>query len=369
MKLLFFLISVFFQGKIIAQNKVFVISVKGEIKNLPTKKIYLTDAFKASKILDSSNYVDGKFSFKFTPQSDDYSRIVSLKFYNDSTGKRNVIVIQNPIVKKLLNTAFSLEDKGTVTIAGECLKIENNSTNPMLILGKSQNKVFYKLQNTDFGFISKSIQEERLILIQSFKETIKKYPYSYYLLQEIYKNKESYFKQELQNITGYFSKEIQATSEWKKLKQFTTDPTKQLTNFSTLYFESDANIILSLIDTTKKINIVVLWASWCAPCRREIPLLKNIYEHSSSGEINIVSLSIDKVEKNWRKALVVENMPWKQLYISKNDIASIKEVFSFSAIPLTIITDKKGNEIRRFIGLEEANKEILIIEIEKELKK
>ena len=60
----------------------------------------------------------------------------------------------------------------------------------------------------------------------------------------------------------------------------------------------------------KKYILIDFWASWCAPCRKEIPNLKTAYAAYSEKGFEILSISIDKDEKAWQKALVQENMQW-----------------------------------------------------------
>ena len=55
------------------------------------------------------------------------------------------------------------------------------------------------------------------------------------------------------------------------------------------------------------------WASWCGPCRGEIPHLKEAYAKYADKGVAFFSVSIDKSDAAWKKALVEENMPWEQV--------------------------------------------------------
>ncbi len=61
--------------------------------------------------------------------------------------------------------------------------------------------------------------------------------------------------------------------------------------------------------------MVVFWASWCGPCRQEIPSLKKLYSAFTNSDLRIVSVSIDEDRSRWLKAVDEENMPWQQLLI------------------------------------------------------
>ncbi|HSN60010.1 MAG TPA: hypothetical protein VLR49_03685, partial [Ferruginibacter sp.] len=182
--------------------------ITGNVKGIPATKIYLTDAYNAKNILDSSDYINDKFSFNYVPNKDSRSLLVSLRFFNKNNNMRNTILVRNKFSAKNGSSAFILE-KGTTIISGENFGIENNGTTILDIFSGKQNDVFFKLQNKGFGFVTKSDSGTRYKEISYFKSIINKYPYSYYLLQEIVSNKETYTKAELSDIIKLFSTEIQ----------------------------------------------------------------------------------------------------------------------------------------------------------------
>ncbi|MFI0430225.1 redoxin domain-containing protein [Mariniflexile sp. HMF6888] len=88
----------------------------------------------------------------------------------------------------------------------------------------------------------------------------------------------------------------------------------------------------------KKYILIDFWASWCAPCRKEIPNLNEAYENYSDKGFEILSISIDKDEKAWHKALGQESMPWPNLY----DDGKVSNSFKVKAIPATFLVDENG---------------------------
>ena len=87
--------------------------------------------------------------------------------------------------------------------------------------------------------------------------------------------------------------------------------------------------------------MVDFWASWCKPCRKEIPNLKAIYERFSGKGLEIVSISIDKNDSAWRKAVTAENLTWP----NGIDKQGIKDMFNVNAIPAIFIVDGKTGRI------------------------
>lgn len=88
----------------------------------------------------------------------------------------------------------------------------------------------------------------------------------------------------------------------------------------------------------KKYILIDFWASWCAPCRKEIPNLKNAYTAYADKGFEVVSISIDKDEKAWLKALGQENMQWPNLH----DDDKVSKAFNVKTIPATYLVDSKG---------------------------
>lgn len=59
-------------------------------------------------------------------------------------------------------------------------------------------------------------------------------------------------------------------------------------------------------------NMLEFWAFWCSPCRGEIPHLRHLYEVCGK-DFNMISVSIDERDTDWKKAVQEEGMQWHQL--------------------------------------------------------
>ncbi len=87
-------------------------------------------------------------------------------------------------------------------------------------------------------------------------------------------------------------------------------------------------------------NMLEFWASWCGPCRGEIPHLKRVHEEYKDKGFNIISISVDSKDKDWHKAMEEEGMVWTQLRDPNGRNGDTKKVYNVSGVPTCIVLDK-----------------------------
>lgn len=100
--------------------------------------------------------------------------------------------------------------------------------------------------------------------------------------------------------------------------------------------------IISAAKTGAECTLIDFWASWCGPCRKEIPNMKRIYEKYHAKGLEIIGVSADHSQEEWKEALKEENLPWEN-YIDQNRQA-ISE-YKVQYIPSIFIVDKSGKII------------------------
>jgi len=102
-----------------------------------------------------------------------------------------------------------------------------------------------------------------------------------------------------------------------------------------------------------KYVFVDFWASWCGPCRAEIPNVKKAYEQYSSKGLEIVGISLDNKAEAWKNALTSMGMTWKQLSDLKGWNSLGADLYSIHSIPATVLIDPQGKIIARNLRGEE----------------
>lgn len=90
-----------------------------------------------------------------------------------------------------------------------------------------------------------------------------------------------------------------------------------------------------------KVVVLDFWASWCGPCRQEIPNMKKYYEEFKGKDVEFLSVSIDAKKKDWEKAMGEENMAWQQGWVEDGG-KQVMDLYQFNGIPFILVLDKDG---------------------------
>lgn len=101
----------------------------------------------------------------------------------------------------------------------------------------------------------------------------------------------------------------------------------------------------SLASLKGKYVYIDVWATWCAPCKAEIPALKALEKEFIGKNIQFVSISVDKPEahETWKKMVATEQLGGIQLYADNNFDSQFILDYGINAIPRFILIDGAGN--------------------------
>ena len=107
---------------------------------------------------------------------------------------------------------------------------------------------------------------------------------------------------------------------------------------------------IKLSDLKGKYVLVDFWASWCAPCRREFPILRETAEYSekTGGKFVIYSFSLDSKRKDWTDCIDKNNLKHKNwLHVStlKGWGSEAVSLFNVTAVPRTVLISPEGRVI------------------------
>lgn len=158
-------------------------------------------------------------------------------------------------------------------------------------------------------------------------------------------------KADMDNLLQAIDPSLRETPGYKQLKESLESmaPIALGEKYKDLELVDENGKTVQLSDYVKpgQYNMVEFWASWCGPCRGEIPHLRHVYNAYGKGKdaFNMISISIDDKEKDWKQALKEENMKWTQLCDLKGWKGDVIDKYKIQGVPFCLILDKEGRII------------------------
>jgi peroxiredoxin len=115
---------------------------------------------------------------------------------------------------------------------------------------------------------------------------------------------------------------------------------------------------LALSSFRGKIVLVDFWASWCGPCRKEMPNVVKAYAKFKDKGFEIYGVSLDQDKARWLEAIQKDGITWPQVSDLKYWECEAAKLYAVEGIPYTVLLDKEGKIIAK--NLRGADLEIAI---------
>ncbi|WP_397544129.1 redoxin domain-containing protein [Roseovarius salis] len=114
-------------------------------------------------------------------------------------------------------------------------------------------------------------------------------------------------------------------------------------------FETDGGGSGTLADYRGKITVVNFWATWCAPCREEMPMLSELQTELGGKDFEVVTIATGRnpppAMKTFFDEIGVDNLP-----LHRDPKQQIAREMGVLGLPITVILDRSGLEIARLQG-------------------
>ena len=124
-----------------------------------------------------------------------------------------------------------------------------------------------------------------------------------------------------------------------------SDGTKTLPN--ALVLDVDENVVE--IGSNDDILVINFWATWCAPCKKEMPSLNNLAENMKYDGVRIVTVASGRNSKEAIESFFSDNN-LTNLNKFRDPKGKIAMSYGVTALPTTVVIDPSGKEIGRIIG-------------------
>ena len=134
---------------------------------------------------------------------------------------------------------------------------------------------------------------------------------------------------------------------------------EKLKEYTNLTFLDDQNNQLNLSDYKGNILLLNFWATWCAPCKEEMPSLDLLKSNKDLNNLKIFPVNVG--QDNIKKAKKFFNdMNIKNLNLYFDENINLTKKFALRGIPTSILINKNGKEFARIVGSIDFNEENFI---------
>lgn len=352
--------------------KVFVLikgdSVNIEFKNgepifkllnrLPKKYDYSLSTFfnKYRKPLDFSAFLKEHNRFRNIKEEESYNNDIQSALNKQITGidsLKRMGQLSSNVYEYKRKSIFYMQKRHNIDIE-KIIKGNNDlhiDTYTRMLINYVSNNISKKLVKVSNGFVINSLESFDYVMDNRIFENESKD----FLLWHFIKGIAIDFS--VNDFNSRYSKFSKAVTNLNLVNEIKNE---YLVDYSGLNKKTDEVVLINIgkkknnlkkiIEENKgKIIFIDFWASWCAPCRTEIPHSKKIIQEYKNKNVVFLFISIDKSFKNWQKALKDENLfSYKYNYLAINypNAVFFKEL-NLKSIPRYILFDKKGKLVHK----------------------
>jgi len=385
LKILFFcLISIALincnESKKLPEN---MFTLSGTIKGENTKdlKVGYTDI--ADKyIYDTIKIVDGKFEIKGFINGTSQMQIVGnaetnnvedpnrIHFFLNSI-KMTVDLVENDFQNTTIKGSDTQKEFEKLSMLSKPfddeIELINKESNELSKKPdwESNDELLKKMEFYDSEW--ERIQEKRKDIKWNFvKSNPNSYLSAYYLL---FYDKDIEYK-ELKEAYSNFNEQVKNSTYGIAVnKDLKIIEKSQVGKFAPDFILTDFNgNELQLSSFKGKYVLLDFWATWCEPCVAQLPIVKNLFKNYNDKGLEIISLSLDRYEENWKAGVKKHELQlWNNVYIglaNQNKEDGVYKNYAINGIPMYILINSQGIIAGRYFSIKD---ESLVEDLKKKL--
>lgn len=311
------------------------------------KKVYLTDQL-TDKAIDSVVVADSKFSFSGSADKDALMAVKvengkwATEFFNDGTpvimNLNDSTLKGSPLNERLAKLEVEMDIPQRKWNARTA-----NITEAEIMAHKDELvDEMNKMINEQMAFANKVFEEERNSLIPvAFA--------GYYFVDNGVEAYDELVKQQVVFASHPYLKKMRDEVEVMlepKDSQKTAFIGQQFTDLEMADPDGKMHKISELVGEGHWV-LVDFWASWCGPCRAEMPNVLEAYNKYHAKGFEVIGVSFDQKKEAWVKAVDQLKMPWLQISDLKGWNCAAAPIYKVDGIPDNILIDPQGRIIDR----------------------
>lgn len=321
--------------------------------NLDGTKAYLytvKDRTSPFEVSDSAIIKSGRLSFSRPEATDTALAYIYIPgFGTDMTNRIHFINEKG-------NIEIALDIEGNNVIKGGSLNdaYQSFADSNMEILGKLQ-----KLTGTDIQDETKAdslMATQSLLILNYLKPNMQNSVGEYLFTQLIALIDDDHRVELLASARPDFREAIKMLMQPISTQQSATQQ-----RFLDITGNTPAGKAIKLSDYAGKGKVVLVdfWASWCPPCRKDMPFIVSLYEKYKGQGLEIVGVSLDDKKEAWTGFIKKANMTWIQMSDLQGWDSPAAATYKVESIPYTILIGKDGNVIAEYLSGQELENRII----------
>ena len=342
--------------------------LKGTLSDSKAETLYLEKLGSAKQVIIDSVILDENGNFEFTNYTP------KIGFYRIKTNDKNFAML-------VLDSADKVTITGSVKDLGNTFKVEGSSETTIFIeynnLSKSRdikldslNKAFQLLMETNkmdskrmdsLSAIFETpynsiINQSNILMVDKISKNTNMYS-SIMAIQALDPDKYSDLYKSLDaGLSKKFPKDKNVIMFHEVVERMLSTNIGQFAPEISLPSPDGKEIALSSLKG--KLVLIDFWASWCGPCRKEMPNVVKIYSKFKNKGFEIYGVSLDQDKEKWMEAITKDGINWPQVSDLKYWDNVAARIYNVQGIPYTVLIDKNGKIIAKNLRGQELEKKI-----------
>ena len=342
--------------------------LKGTLSDSKAETLYLEKLGSAKQVIIDSVILDENGNFEFTNYTP------KIGFYRIKTNDKNFAML-------VLDSADKVTITGSVKDLGNTFKVEGSSETTIFIeynnLSKSRdikldslNKEFQLLMETNkmdsirmdsLSAIFEApynsiINRTNTLMVDKISKNTNMYS-SIMAIQALDPDKYSDLYKSLDaGLSKKFPKDKNVIMFHEVVERMLSTNIGQFAPEISLPSPDGKEIALSSLKG--KLVLIDFWASWCGPCRKEMPNVIKIYSKFKNKGFEIYGVSLDQDKEKWMEAITKDGINWPQVSDLKYWDNVAARIYNVQGIPYTVLIDKDGKIIAKNLRGQELEKKI-----------